>query len=241
MFNASIYAKEFWPRSVDEGWGDAEISLRGSANSNYGTTGNCGVAMLQNISGSLDVITRLRDIIPKQFLPDYIASDFGEATKDYHAMDKALKKAMYKATQNEFFEEVLSQARNTDKHCIIMSDGINKHHKVRGVTGSHGDYNRPTTCWFARELIRRKVGYVVQSPIAISPLHVHQGDFGLTRVWIWFPEGAWAFKPDKFLGHGKIGTMDSAIKKLQNHGNFRDLKLSKDQAREYLESYKIPE
>lgn len=235
-------ASDIWPNASAEGWGAVTRKASFRTLFNYQSIGNCGLTVVNNIGIQDDLNENLfGGVVPAEHKHTYQNREgWGGYNDKWLEPIAKFRKEWYKANQLELFKllvEAIPQLK--DYHCYIMTDGVNKHSKVRIKLEKY--IWEPTTAWFCRMLVKHKVGYIVQSPLCVNAVHRSPTDFGWIRTWTWFPEGSWVYKPDKYLGYGTIMNKETLIENIQNTGNFKHNKVSKEVLeRDYLESYKIP-
>lgn len=227
----NVLAKEIFPPSEEDGWGDTVFKFRTSAGCNFQSIGNCGLTVVQNVSADINCITQA----PRaKFKKD----EWGYA--DTKAWDEAYWKFrddLLAKRADELFEEIRAHiAKAGAYNCYLLTDAVNRHSKAR--TSAPTPAHTPNTAWFARQLVARKIGYIVQSPVSVNHIHRTKGDFSLIRTWIWYPPEAMAFKPDKLLGYGTILKKSQVQDKLLK-GNLFGTSVSKSLVEEYLDSYKV--
>jgi hypothetical protein len=173
------------------------------------STGNCGVAMIQNVAFGQQVLSW-------GWPPD--ASQWGQPPADYcklaqkHIREMAGKDEP-EVSVRQTADAITRAAKKTGYNCFIMTDSANKYSKERGL-GPRIDW---TTLDFAEFLWEHKIGYVVRGPLSINHAHQRPGDVSFARVWIWFPPSTVVFKDSRYLGHGESSktaqeAYDSAVK-----------------------------
>jgi hypothetical protein len=170
--------------------------------------------------------------IPKPYITDW--GTVADPTWD--TAYRKYQEGIYQTHAKEIFESIKEHIFKQAKYqCYILSDAVNRHSKARSPAPTPAHV--PNTAWFARQLVARKVGYIVQSPVSVNGVHNAPNDFSLIRTWIWYPPDALAFKPDKFLGYGTILKKSQVGEKIKAQGNFQSPNLSKTIVEEYLDSY----
>ncbi len=141
--------------------------------------------------------------------------DFGNLNPFEELKDKILKEQ----TSNLFF----------------LSDSINKHSLLRG-TPTQRDPHQVSTTSFAQYLIKNKIGYVVQSPVAVNNVHTVKSDFSLVQAFFWVPPNRKAYKPHKLNGVGSIMSEEDLVSSLHNSTLSS---VSKEKVKDYVNSWRI--
>lgn len=165
------------------------------------SSGNCGVGLMEHaygkwtVSGYKNVPEEYRDGwgMPIQVIATAAADHL------VHLQEETLKAP---EDVGDLVDGIVKIAKNSGYHCLIITDGVNKHHKkARGGTYK----GAMCTADFAEILWQKKIGYIVQCPVSLNHVHNTVGDLSLVRVWVWYPPGALAFKIKKdLLGKGEI-------------------------------------
>ena len=228
--------KDFFPRSVAEGWGEQIIQTVYTYSGTLQSIGNCGLSTLQNCG----VVSSTRNN-PK--FPEAVRDHYGQWSytpdSDWRGALERYLVGWQKDNEKALIKGWAAWAKTQGKYgMFILSDCVNRHSKWRRGVASPEKIN--STSWVGRMLVKHKVGYVVQSPVCINETHTTQQDFSLIRAWIWLPENSRSFKPDKFLGYGTIKTRSQVVENLAQQWNLTGTNLS-NTVEEAIDSYKLPE
>lgn len=200
-------------------------TLTGRGTFNMAGVGNCGIQLISNVSSGCFIHR-----FPK--IPDHLKSLFYNSFGVEKPIDGAvwygLPDSYLSGTIDETFKDIARQIQAKGFNMYILTDGVNKFY--RGM--------RPqpvNTTSFANYLIQNKIGYVTASPLAVNCVHKVPNDFSLVQTWVWIPPDALAFKPQKYLGRGKIKTRDELVATLME-GSFANK--TKEQTEAAVDSWK---
>lgn len=230
------YCKDFFPKSIAEGWGEQVINTVFTYSAHLSSIGNCGLSVLQNCGISSSV--RNNPKLPASVADNYALWMFTPENDWRGALEQHLKQ-WEKDNEKALIRGWAAWMKTQGKYgMFILSDCVNRHSKWRRGVASPEKIN--STSWIGRMLVKHKIGYVVQSPVCINETHTTRQDFSLIRAWVWLPDWSRSFKPDKFLGYGTIKTKSQVAENLAAQWNLTGTNLSKT-VEEALDSYKFPE
>ena len=228
--------------TAEQYFGNKTISATHQMNFQSQSIGNCGLLCISNLFCQYYVnpdywYTAVKGV-PEE-VKRKVLSDWGDpkSWKGVSAYSQASNYFTKNYVEVEVDFEKLKKAilKGSPAHCILMSDSINKHSPLRSSGIVLREKNVVSTASFCEWLVKNKDGYIVQSPISVNEIHRTKTDFSLIRVWIWYPEGRLAFKPNRLLGHGTISTEDEVIDNLKK-GNFSSM--DREKIKEYVNSWR---